>query len=76
MVTSPPRRSTLSVAVWPEMDPNLKQTADRRWPFAEWKAAALNRLFHEQGVNGQPGRIKAATIRQALFLEEKGNDIL
>jgi len=31
------------------------------WP--EWKAAALNRLFQEQGVTGQPGRITAATIR-------------
>jgi len=29
----------------------------------EWKAAALNRLFQEQGVTGQPGRIPAATVR-------------
>jgi hypothetical protein len=32
-------------------------------PWAEWKAAALNRLFQEQGVTGQPGRITAATVR-------------
>jgi hypothetical protein len=29
----------------------------------EWKAATLNRLFHEQGVTGQPGKITAATVR-------------
>jgi len=28
----------------------------------EWKAAALNRLFQEQGVTGQPSRITAATV--------------
>jgi hypothetical protein len=33
----------------------------RTW--AEWKAAMLNRLFQEQGVTGQPGRITAATVR-------------
>jgi hypothetical protein len=32
-------------------------------PWAEWKAAALNRLFQEQGVTGQPGRITAETVR-------------
>ncbi|MCC6486391.1 MAG: hypothetical protein IT364_02745 [Candidatus Hydrogenedentes bacterium] len=32
-------------------------------PWAEWKAAALNRLFQEQGVIGQPGRITATTVR-------------
>jgi hypothetical protein len=31
----------------------------------EWKAAALNRLFQEQGNAGQAGRITAATVRQA-----------
>jgi hypothetical protein len=31
--------------------------------WAEWKAAALNRLFQEQGVTGKPGRITAATLR-------------
>jgi hypothetical protein len=34
--------------------------------WAEIKAAALNRLFHEQGVTGQPGRITAATVRHGL----------
>jgi hypothetical protein len=34
-------------------------------PWAEWKAAALNRLFQEQGATGMPGRITAATIRHA-----------
>jgi hypothetical protein len=32
-------------------------------PWAEWKAAALNRLFREQGATGKPGRITAATVR-------------
>jgi hypothetical protein len=32
-------------------------------PWAEWKAAALNRLFQEQGVTGQLGRITAETVR-------------
>jgi len=32
-------------------------------PWAEWKAAALNRLFQGQGTSGQPGRITAATVR-------------
>jgi hypothetical protein len=31
-------------------------------PWAEWKAAALNRLFQEQGATGKPGRITAATV--------------
>jgi hypothetical protein len=30
--------------------------------WAEWKAAALNRLFQEQGTMGKPGRITAATV--------------
>ena len=29
----------------------------------EWKARTLNRLFHEQGSTGQPGRITAETVR-------------
>jgi hypothetical protein len=28
-----------------------------------WQAATLNRLFLEQGVTGQPGRITAETVR-------------
>jgi hypothetical protein len=35
---------------------------ERGIPWAEWKAAALNQLFREQGVTGQPGRITAATV--------------
>ncbi len=31
--------------------------------WAEWKAAALNRLFQEQGTSGQPGRITAEAVR-------------
>lgn len=31
--------------------------------WAEWKAAALNRLFEEPGATGQPGRITAETVR-------------
>ena len=30
--------------------------------WADWKAAALNRLFLEQGVTGRSGRITAATV--------------
>lgn len=36
---------------------------ERALPWAEWKAAALNRLFKEQGLTWQPGRITAATLR-------------
>lgn len=32
--------------------------------WAEWKAAAVNRLFQEQGVTGRPGRITATTVRR------------
>jgi len=38
-------------------------THDRGIPWPEWKAAALNRLFQEQGATGKPGRISAATVR-------------
>src|SRR5262249_14687218 len=30
--------------------------------WAQWKAAALNRLFKEQGLLGQPGHITAETV--------------
>ena len=41
---------------------------DMRWcskgvSWAEWKAAALNRLFKKQGATGNQGRITAATFR-------------
>ena len=32
-------------------------------PWAEWKAAVLNRLFQQQGVTGELGRITPETIR-------------
>jgi hypothetical protein len=32
-------------------------------PWAEWKAANLNRLFRDSGAMGQPGRITAETVR-------------
>ncbi len=32
-------------------------------PWAERKAAVLNRLFQEHGATGQPGRITVATVR-------------
>jgi hypothetical protein len=31
--------------------------------WAAWKAAALNRIFQEQGITAQPGRITAPTVR-------------
>jgi hypothetical protein len=31
-------------------------------PWDEWKAAAVNRLFQEQGVTGRPDRITAVTV--------------
>jgi hypothetical protein len=45
--------------------PGKPATAGQDVPqsWAEWKAAALNRLFQEQGVTGQPSRITAATVR-------------
>lgn len=39
----------------------LAEAARVSW--AEWKAAMLNRLFQEQGIIGQPGRITSPTIR-------------
>jgi hypothetical protein len=37
--------------------------SEREVPWAEIKAATLNRLFQEQGVTGKLGRITAATVR-------------
>jgi hypothetical protein len=50
-----------SPEIGPEADPPTGE--DEGVPWAEWKAAALNRLFQEQGVTRQPGRITAATVR-------------
>ena len=38
---------------------------ERAIPWAEWKAAALNQLFREQGVTGRPGQITGATVQHA-----------
>lgn len=38
-------------------------------PWEEWQATALNRIFLEQGVTRQPGRIKPETVRHGI---EKG----
>jgi hypothetical protein len=40
-----------------------RDTAGARLSPEALKAAALNKLFQEQGVTGQPGRIKAETVR-------------
>jgi len=32
-------------------------------PWADWKAAMLNRLFQKQGVIGEPARITVATVQ-------------
>jgi hypothetical protein len=37
--------------------------AERGISWAEWTAAALNRVFQEQGATGQLGRIATATVR-------------
>jgi hypothetical protein len=40
-----------------------RPTTETGVPWAEWKAATLNRLFREQGAGGQPGHITAETVR-------------
>ena len=40
-------------------------------PRAEWKAAALNRLFQEQAVTGKLGRITAATVERGEKKEKE-----
>lgn len=45
---------------WVARDRMLKQAVWCSW--AEWKAAALNRLFQEKGATGKPGRITAETV--------------
>ncbi len=46
-----------------EADRTTAATKVKGVQWAEWKAAALNRLFQEQGVTGQSGRITKATVR-------------
>lgn len=50
---------------WTVRDRMLQEMRWRSKPtsWAEWKAAALNRLIQEQGVTGKPGRITAVTVR-------------
>jgi hypothetical protein len=43
--------------------------------WAEWKAAALNRLFQDQGVTGKPGRITAATVRHGEQMRADQSDM-
>src|SRR5262245_26405965 len=38
-------------------------------PWAEWKAAELNRLFREQGATGEAGCITGATVRHGTITE-------
>jgi hypothetical protein len=40
-------------------------------PWAEWQAQSLNKLFLEQGVLGQPGKITAAAVRHGEAEEGK-----
>jgi hypothetical protein len=42
--------------------PVSAETDTKAIPWAEWKALELNRLFQEQGITGEPGRITAATV--------------
>jgi hypothetical protein len=43
---------------------DIKAARQEVWmDWCDWKASALNQLFKEQGVTGQPGRITAATVR-------------
>jgi hypothetical protein len=44
--------------------------------WARWKAAALNRLFHKQGVTGQPGRITSATVLHGERQQQRQDSIL
>jgi hypothetical protein len=47
-----------------EMDGRLSSdAASAGVSLEDWKAVTLNRLFQDQGVSGEPGRITAATVR-------------
>jgi hypothetical protein len=58
--TMPAARAASPAATQREQDP---ESAEKGQTWAEWKVAALNRLFQEQGTSGQPGQITAATVR-------------
>jgi len=77
------RSSIPPAAEWPQSLSDLAAEVGQRsrdpeaarreiWmDWCEWKAAALNRLFQEQGVTGQLGRITAATVRHG---ERRGKE--
>lgn len=48
-------------SIQPGVDCAGKQERVMSW--SDWKAAALNRLFLEQGLTGQSGRITGDTVR-------------
>jgi hypothetical protein len=52
-----------NIQMKPDSEAESAHVPERGIPWAEWKAAALNQLFKEQGVTGRPGRITAATVR-------------
>ena len=54
-------------------DPRLdsRPPVERPMSWAEWKAMELNRLFLEHGATGQPGRITAATVLNAIQMEHQ-----
>ena len=56
----------------PEIAVDCQKPEERVMSWCEWQAAALNRLFLEQGVTGQPGRITPETIRR--IEQEQAND--
>jgi hypothetical protein len=53
-----------------EVDSATREERVMSW--SEWKAAALNRLFLEQGTAGQSGRITAETVRHGQRSDRKG----
>ncbi len=55
-------RSELGVASTKKAPVTINQEDPPSLSYADWKATALNRLFHEQGRTGQPGRITGATV--------------
>jgi hypothetical protein len=53
-----------------EAAPDLSPDEGKSATWAEWKASMLNKLFLEQGVTGQPGKITAATVRHGERVRE------
>jgi hypothetical protein len=71
---NPTDELSADVVLPPDQSP-VTTEADRGIPWAEWKAEALNRLFREQGIIGQPGRITAATIRHGESVRERVDSV-